>query len=399
MLPGPNGRDARVDRGAPPRSLPPARPRKVGRVPCRSMRSRRRVAGGDRGNEPYPAKDRGPRASTIARAAGVTATRMRTRVAGRPPRPYEVAIPRSLAVPRGPLARRRPQGPAAPRVRSARCARGPPPAWRFPQRYGTRTRKFRGEAVREIARNPHRRIRAPLSCRARRSWRSVCERRDRRGRSALPPPRAATVADRSPSSAIPRACRLRSPRRPWRDEARGRTGSASAAYWRSLHDSRQPSPWNASDDWLIMGAPWGSNPRRILQGASMTDLSVRKKLAPHKVTHKVRFVTAASLFDGHDASINIMRRILQASGAEVIHLGHNRSVSEIVEAALQEDVQGIAITSYQGGHLEYFKYMLDLLRANGGEEIKVFGGGGGVIVASEMRELHEYGVRRLYSPE
>ncbi|HET7730198.1 MAG TPA: fused isobutyryl-CoA mutase/GTPase IcmF [Usitatibacter sp.] len=131
----------------------------------------------------------------------------------------------------------------------------------------------------------------------------------------------------------------------------------------------------------------------------MNDLSVRKKLAPYKVGHKVRFVTAASLFDGHDASINIMRRILQASGAEVIHLGHNRSVGEVVNAALQEDVQGIAITSYQGGHVEYFKYMLDLLRANGGAEIKVFGGGGGVIVPDEIRELQAYGVTRLYSPE
>ncbi len=131
----------------------------------------------------------------------------------------------------------------------------------------------------------------------------------------------------------------------------------------------------------------------------MTDLSIRKKLAPHKATHKLRFVTAASLFDGHDASINIMRRILQASGAEVIHLGHNRSVAEVVNAALQEDVQGIAITSYQGGHIEYFKYMLDLLREGGGADIKVFGGGGGVIVPDEMRELHDYGVARIYSPE
>src|ERR1700726_4843625 len=92
--------------------------------------------------------------------------------------------------------------------------------------------------------------------------------------------------------------------------------------------------------------------------------------------HHIRMVTAASLFDGHDASINIMRRILQASGAEVIHLGHNRSVDEIVTAALQEDVQGIAVSSYQGGHIEYFKYMLDLLRERGGEDIRVFGGGG-----------------------
>src|SRR3954467_1045204 len=103
---------------------------------------------------------------------------------------------------------------------------------------------------------------------------------------------------------------------------------------------------------------------------------------PYMPRHHVRIVSAASLFDGHDAAINIMRRILQASGAEVIHLGHNRSVGEVVNAALQEDVQAIAITSYQGGHVEYFKYMLDLLRERGGPEIKVFGGGGGVIVAS-----------------
>ena len=123
------------------------------------------------------------------------------------------------------------------------------------------------------------------------------------------------------------------------------------------------------------------------------------KLAPYKPKHKLRFITAASLFDGHDASINIMRRILQATGAEVIHLGHNRSVQEVVNAALQEDVQGIAITSYQGGHIEYFKYMIDLLRAGGGAEIKVFGGGGGVIVPAEIEELHAYGVTRVYSPE
>ncbi|MFZ4789542.1 MAG: fused isobutyryl-CoA mutase/GTPase IcmF [Candidatus Competibacteraceae bacterium] len=115
--------------------------------------------------------------------------------------------------------------------------------------------------------------------------------------------------------------------------------------------------------------------------------------------HKIRFVTATSLFDGHDASINIMRRILQASGAEVIHLGHNRSVEDIVTAALQEDAQGIAVSSYQGGHVEFFKYMLDLLRERGGDNIKVFGGGGGVIVPDEIRELHEYGVTRIFSPE
>ena len=130
----------------------------------------------------------------------------------------------------------------------------------------------------------------------------------------------------------------------------------------------------------------------------MTDLSDSAKLV-YKAKHKIRFVTAASLFDGHDASINIMRRILQASGAEVIHLGHNRSVDEVVSAALQEDVQGIAVSSYQGGHLEYFKYMLDLLRANDGGHIKVFGGGGGVIVPAEINELQDYGVARIYSPE
>ncbi|HVP08875.1 MAG TPA: fused isobutyryl-CoA mutase/GTPase IcmF [Burkholderiales bacterium] len=130
----------------------------------------------------------------------------------------------------------------------------------------------------------------------------------------------------------------------------------------------------------------------------MTDLSESKSLV-YKAKHKIRFVTAASLFDGHDASINIMRRILQASGAEVIHLGHNRSVDDVVTAALEEDVQGIAVSSYQGGHLEYFKYMVDQLRARGGGGIQVFGGGGGVIVAEEIAELQAYGVARIYSPE
>ncbi|HXJ09698.1 MAG TPA: cobalamin-dependent protein, partial [Burkholderiales bacterium] len=130
----------------------------------------------------------------------------------------------------------------------------------------------------------------------------------------------------------------------------------------------------------------------------MTDLSDSGKLV-YKAKHKIRFVTAASLFDGHDASINIMRRILQGSGAEVIHLGHNRSVEDIVTAALQEDVQGIAVSSYQGGHIEYFKYMVDLLRQRGGAHIKVFGGGGGVIVAEEIKELEAHGVTRIYSPE
>jgi isobutyryl-CoA mutase len=132
----------------------------------------------------------------------------------------------------------------------------------------------------------------------------------------------------------------------------------------------------------------------------MTDLSAEyKALAEYRPKHKVRFVTAASLFDGHDAAINIMRRILQGMGAEVIHLGHNRSVDEVVTAALQEDAQGIAISSYQGGHVEYFKYMVELLRQRGGAHIKVFGGGGGVIVPAEIQELQASGVTRIYSPE
>ncbi|HWE57600.1 MAG TPA: fused isobutyryl-CoA mutase/GTPase IcmF [Acidimicrobiales bacterium] len=118
----------------------------------------------------------------------------------------------------------------------------------------------------------------------------------------------------------------------------------------------------------------------------------------YRPQHPVRFVTAASLFDGHDAAINIMRRLLQAQGAEVIHLGHNRSVDEIVTAAVQEDVQGVAVSSYQGGHVEYFKYLVDRLRAEGRPDIKVFGGGGGTITAAEIRELQEYGVARLFSP-
>jgi len=125
------------------------------------------------------------------------------------------------------------------------------------------------------------------------------------------------------------------------------------------------------------------------------------KLQPDQSTQykNLRFVTAASLFDGHDAAINIMRRILQSCGAEVIHLGHNRSVEEIVTAALQEDVHGIAISSYQGGHIEYLKYMVDMLRQRGGSEIRIFAGGGGVIIPEEIDELETYGVTRVYSPE
>ncbi|MEY2773780.1 MAG: hypothetical protein RLZZ275_127, partial [Bacteroidota bacterium] len=116
-------------------------------------------------------------------------------------------------------------------------------------------------------------------------------------------------------------------------------------------------------------------------------------------THKVRIVTAASLFDGHDAAINIMRRIMQRSGCEVIHLGHDRSVEEVVSTAIQEDAQGIAMTSYQGGHMEYFRYMKDLLDARGAGHIRIFGGGGGTILPSEIAELHAYGIERIYHPD
>ncbi|MDA0245341.1 MAG: methylmalonyl-CoA mutase family protein, partial [Chloroflexi bacterium] len=121
--------------------------------------------------------------------------------------------------------------------------------------------------------------------------------------------------------------------------------------------------------------------------------------SPYNPQNKIRLVTAASLFDGHDAAINVMRRILQSTGAEVIHLGHDRSVQEIVQAAIQEDVQGVAITSYQGGHVEFFKYMHDLLQEKGCGHIKIFGGGGGTILPSELEELHAHGIARLYSPD
>ena len=112
----------------------------------------------------------------------------------------------------------------------------------------------------------------------------------------------------------------------------------------------------------------------------------------------LRFVTAASLFDGHDAAINIMRRLIQGQGAEVVHLGHNRSVSDVVDAAVQEDADGIALSSYQGGHVEYFKYMVDMLRERGASHIRVFGGGGGTITPEEIAELQAYGVERIYHP-
>ena len=124
-----------------------------------------------------------------------------------------------------------------------------------------------------------------------------------------------------------------------------------------------------------------------------------RNVKPYTVRHPLRVVTATSLFDGHDAAINIMRRILQSSGAEVIHLGHDRSVEEVVTAAIEEDVNAIAVSSYQGGHLEYFKYMIDRLRERGRPDIKVFGGGGGVIVSNEIKELHDYGVAVIFAPK
>lgn len=124
-----------------------------------------------------------------------------------------------------------------------------------------------------------------------------------------------------------------------------------------------------------------------------------EQIQPYKPKHKIRIVTAASLFDGHDAAINIMRRIIQATGVEVIHLGHDRSVAEVVDCAIQEDANAIAMTSYQGGHNEYFRYMYDLLQERGAGHIKIFGGGGGVILPEEIKELMDYGIERIYSPD
>src|SRR5688572_13783535 len=120
---------------------------------------------------------------------------------------------------------------------------------------------------------------------------------------------------------------------------------------------------------------------------------------PYKPKNKIRIVTAASLFDGHDAAINIMRRIIQSTGVEVMHLGHDRSVEEVVNTAIQEDAQAIAMTSYQGGHNEYFKYMHDLLQEKGASHIKIFGGGGGVILPEEIKELMAHGITKIYSPD
>ncbi len=142
-----------------------------------------------------------------------------------------------------------------------------------------------------------------------------------------------------------------------------------------------------------------STPAAKAAANKKTEESSKEGKNVYEAHNKIRFVTAASLFDGHDASINIMRRILQSSGAEVIHLGHNRSVQEIVDCAIQEDVQGIAVSSYQGGHMEYFKYMVDLLKERDATHINIFGGGGGVIVGDEIKELHDYGVRHIFSVE
>src|SRR5699024_5299578 len=124
-----------------------------------------------------------------------------------------------------------------------------------------------------------------------------------------------------------------------------------------------------------------------------------KEAIPYIPKNKIRIVTAASLFDGHDAAINIMRRIIQATGVEVIHLGHDRSVDEVVNTAIQEDPNAIAITSYQGGHNEYLKYMHDLLNERGAGHIKIFGGGGRVLLPEEIKELEEYGIERIYAPD
>ena len=124
-----------------------------------------------------------------------------------------------------------------------------------------------------------------------------------------------------------------------------------------------------------------------------------EKTSPYLSKNKIRIVTAASLFDGHDAAINIMRRIIQATGVEVIHLGHDRSVDEVVNTAIQEDVNSIAMTSYQGGHNEYFKYMYDLLQQKGAGHIRIFAGGGGVILPDEIKDLMDYGITRIYSPD
>src|SRR5690606_34571761 len=143
----------------------------------------------------------------------------------------------------------------------------------------------------------------------------------------------------------------------------------------------------------------GDGRRKHFNTGGLIIMATIQETKTYQPKNHIRFVTASALFDGHDASINIMRRILQSSGVEVIHLGHNRSVEEVVNAAIQEDVQGIAISSYQGGHVEYFKYMYDLLQEKGAPHIRIYGGGGGVILPREIMELHEYGIARIFSPE
>src|SRR6478735_3253892 len=133
--------------------------------------------------------------------------------------------------------------------------------------------------------------------------------------------------------------------------------------------------------------------------SSVTDARTDEAGDDAVATAPLRIVTAASLFDGHDAAINVMRRLIQAAGVEVIHLGHNRSVADVVRAAIQEDADAIALSSYQGGHVEYFQYAVDMLREAGAGHIRVFGGGGGTITAAEAAELEAYGVERVYSPE
>src|SRR5690606_10428322 len=161
--------------------------------------------------------------------------------------------------------------------------------------------------------------------------------------------------------------------------------------------------------WRRSGRPW-ANWRTERAGAlqsgdsqysgARAPMSTPANQLPEAQTERapLRFVTAASLFDGHDAAINIMRRLIQSQGVEVVHLGHNRSVEDVVRAALQEDADGIAVSSYQGGHIEYFKYMVDMLRERGAGHTRVFGGGGGTITPEEIRELQEYGVERIYPP-
>ncbi len=137
---------------------------------------------------------------------------------------------------------------------------------------------------------------------------------------------------------------------------------------------------------------------RLGERMTVTTTAVESAAESEAATAPLRIVTAASLFDGHDAAINVMRRLIQAAGAEVIHLGHNRSVADVVRAAVQEDADAIAISSYQGGHVEYFRYAIDMLREAGASHIRVFGGGGGTITADEATDLEAYGVERLYSP-